>query len=255
MDNTAYLKALNKKKEAQGKALKRKRQQQECPIYQNKILAKKKVSQDKAIAKQKLKQNQELSEAQKNKRRESFERSKLKQRESVKRSQVKQRENAKLKLANPLIIRSIKEPVTNKVARTPKKVKPKERPRTKADKELHDRMAALGCIACRNKALGLEDMDSTNINYVSIHHVDGRVKLFCHLFCLPLCQWHHDCPMNAQEALKYALVFPIHAKGRTGGKNSWEKVNGKQVDLIKQVWDLIGYLPEHEVTEKLNQLS
>jgi hypothetical protein len=98
-------------------------------------------------------------------------------------------------------------------------------------------------------------MDSSNFNYVSIHHVDGRVKVLCHLLCLPLCQWHHDCSMGVQEALKYPLVFPIHAKGSVGGKTSWEKVNGTQVDLIKQVWDLIGYLPGHEVMEKINQLS
>lgn len=241
MDNSAYLKALKKKQEAQQRAMKRQIKKQECPVHQEKVRAKKIVSQNKMIAKQKLKQSAAPSEEQL-----------LKARVSLRKSQEKQRNKALLQRTLPSAqVRSLKasKPKASKI-----KIKSNEKSRNKGDMSLHDLMGGLGCIACRNQGLGLVDMDSSITNYVSIHHVDGRVKTHCHKLCLPLCQWHHDTPLSVDESKKWPMVFPIHAKGSVGGKTSWEKINGKQSELIKQVWKLVGYTPTDEITEQLNKI-
>lgn len=55
---------------------------------------------------------------------------------------------------------------------------------TKDEKAYHDRLAGLGCIACR--------FDGDANTYVSIHHIDGRTKPGCHKLVLPLCAGHHQ---------------------------------------------------------------
>ena len=55
---------------------------------------------------------------------------------------------------------------------------------TKAEKQYWDRLANLGCIACR--------IDGVHNPVVSIHHIDGRTKPGCHKLVLPLCAGHHQ---------------------------------------------------------------
>lgn len=57
--------------------------------------------------------------------------------------------------------------------------------------------------------------------------------------------WHHDTPIDREVANKFPYVLPIHAKGSLGGKVPWERINGSQVSLIKQVWEMIGYTPRY----------
>jgi len=55
---------------------------------------------------------------------------------------------------------------------------------TKAEKQYHDHVASLGCIAC---------MKDGNFNdYVSIHHVAGRTAQGCQAKVLALCAGHHQ---------------------------------------------------------------
>ena len=63
-------------------------------------------------------------------------------------------------------------------------LKSKQRTVTPQEKELWDRLAGLGCIACMK--------DGRYNPHVSIHHVDGRTKPGCHLLVLPLCGSHHQ---------------------------------------------------------------
>jgi hypothetical protein len=110
--------------------------------------------------------------------------------------------------------------------------------RTRAEVELHDIMAALGCICCIKQGL-ISPFSGT---LVSIHHMNGRTAPGCHLKVLPLCAWHHDMPIpkdNPQYS-KYLNVFPIHAKGAEGGRVPWEKVNGTQEALLLEVLAYIG---------------
>ena len=64
---------------------------------------------------------------------------------------------------------------------------------TKAEKKLHDRIAALGCIACRK--------DGRINTLVSIHHCDGRTKPGAHRKVLALCAPHHQTGGKAAPAI------------------------------------------------------
>lgn len=55
---------------------------------------------------------------------------------------------------------------------------------TKAEKEYHDAVASLGCIACL--------IDGNSNTLVSIHHCDGRTKPGAHRKVLALCAGHHQ---------------------------------------------------------------
>ena len=94
---------------------------------------------------------------------------------------------------------------------------------TPAEKLLHDRIAQMGCVACRQEGI---------LNtYVSIHHVNGRTKPGCHMDVLPLCAPHH---------LPDGTALAVH-----GNKARWEAKYGKQADLIVAQWLELGveYVP------------
>lgn len=91
-------------------------------------------------------------------------------------------------------------------------------PVTKEEKRLHDIIAALGCIACRQEGI--------RNTHVSIHHVHGRTRANCHMHVLPLCGPHHQDDGTA------LAVHPW--------KKRWEKRYGKQDDLVKAQWDSLG---------------
>lgn len=96
----------------------------------------------------------------------------------------------------------------------------KGRTRTDEEVRLHDRIAALGCICCRIEG---------NYNpWVSIHHVNGRTKPFCHFDVLPLCGPHHT--------KLDPTVLAVH-----GDKRRWEAAYGNQYDLIKQIMAELNY--------------
>ena len=63
-------------------------------------------------------------------------------------------------------------------------VKAKQRAVTAEEKEMWNRLAQLGCVACMK-----DGHYNTN---VSIHHCDGRTKPDCHKLVLPLCGPHHQ---------------------------------------------------------------
>jgi len=108
--------------------------------------------------------------------------------------------------------------------------------------ELHNKLASIGCICCINLGLTTAFESAT---YVSIHHTNGRTKKEAHEEALPLCAGHHDTPLPTKaDREENPTIFPIHAKGKEGGKAKWEKQNGTQEQLVLQCWDLIGYIPK-----------
>lgn len=134
-----------------------------------------------------------------------------------------------------------KSPRRNQTLKASKPIKSKGtmgKARTKSEHALHDKLAAIGCIACINQGLIIPFSGSP----VSIHHIAGRTSENAHEKVLPLCGWHHDVPMdqNSPEYTKYPQIFPIHAKGSVGGKKKWEEVNGKQYALLEQSLKMIG---------------
>lgn len=96
------------------------------------------------------------------------------------------------------------------------------RPVSDAEKNLHDRIAQMGCVACRK--LGIHN------THVSIHHVHGRTKPGCHMHVLPLCEPHH------QDNGTAIAVHPWKAR--------WEREFGKQDDLVAQQWEELGVVYE-----------
>jgi hypothetical protein len=91
----------------------------------------------------------------------------------------------------------------------------KGRTRTKADRELHDKIAGLGCIACH--------LDGRYNPVVSIHHVDGRTKPDAHKKVLPLCGPHHQ--HDDTDPAGRIGVHPYKAR--------FEAMYGTQDELLK----------------------
>lgn len=90
---------------------------------------------------------------------------------------------------------------------------------TKAEKAFHNRIAQIGCIACR--------MEGIENNHVSIHHIDGRTKPGSHYKVLPLCAVHHQHGTD-----EFPSVHPWKAR--------FESKYGSQLELLelcKQIID------------------
>lgn len=85
--------------------------------------------------------------------------------------------------------------------------------RTAKEKHLHDRLAALGCIACR--------LDGWINLQVSIHHIAGRTKPGAHERVLPLCAGHH------QDGTGLPGLIAVHP-----WKRQFEAKYGRQEELL-----------------------
>jgi len=86
---------------------------------------------------------------------------------------------------------------------------------TKAEKEHMARVAALGCIACRNSGLGETP--------AGIHHLRDKTgvgRRASHFEVIPLCDRHH-------QTGGYGVAF--HA-----GPAEWERRYGTQRELLEQ---------------------
>lgn len=92
--------------------------------------------------------------------------------------------------------------------------------RTRAEKHLHDQLAALGCIACR--------IDGVHNPHVSIHHIDGRTKPGAHLRVLPLCAGHH------QDGTGAPGLIAVHP-----WKRRFEAKYGSQLALLEDCLELL----------------
>lgn len=91
---------------------------------------------------------------------------------------------------------------------------------SKAERELWDELASLGCIACRK--------DGRHNSMVSIHHIDGRTKPGAHRKVLPLCAGHHQDGTGAPGLI---AVHPYKAR--------FEEKYGKQSDLLDDCLQLL----------------
>jgi hypothetical protein len=86
---------------------------------------------------------------------------------------------------------------------------------TKAEKQFHDRVASLGCIACKK--------ENFFNPWVSIHHIDGRTKPGAHMKVLPLCGPHHQDSGDS----RFISVHPWKAR--------FEFKYGTQEDLLAEI--------------------
>lgn len=106
--------------------------------------------------------------------------------------------------------------------------KPKQKPTTKAEKLHLSRVAALGCIVCRNLEYGESSAE--------IHHCSSGTGLAVradHFQVIPLCHAHH-------RTGGYGVA--VHA-----GRKSWEKKYGTEADLLTLVRKELGMLINEEL--------
>lgn len=91
---------------------------------------------------------------------------------------------------------------------------------TKAEKEFHDRLCGLGCIACF--------LDGRHNPTVSVHHIDGRTKPGAHMKVLPLCAGHH------QDGTGIPGLVAVHPY-----KARFEKLYGRQEEILSLCHELL----------------
>mgnify|MGYP003669111732 CR=1 FL=1 len=236
MDTKAY--------EKQRASIERSRQKtlakMNSPEYKAKQLAQAQASRERSQSKQQDKMNCPIfREEQAAKAFASAKRQQARQIEKQLQKQDEQKRQKKLNAASyPNVVKQPKPLKRTPLKKATEPIKSKGLvgiSRTKDEMELHDKMAALGCICCINKGLILPFSNSPT----SIHHIDGRTKKDCHKKSLPLCAWHHDTPVPTELKAMYPDVFPLHAKGAEGGKKAWENLHGTQYELLEQVMEFI----------------
>lgn len=83
-----------------------------------------------------------------------------------------------------------------------------------------DKVAQIGCIACR--VIGIHTPE------VSIHHIEGRTKPDAHFLTLPLCYGHH------QGGLDYGEWVSVHP-----WKKRFEDTFGTQRELLELCRELV----------------
>ena len=209
---------------------------------------------EKKLAKVKAAQQQKLKKQliiQKNRLNDSvyIEKQKSKQYAAKLRQSERQREKQKEKLSSPDFLTNQKIKKKNALSKrsaisvkkaletTQKQTSSKGlkgRTRTAEEKRLEKKLADIGCICCLNKGWYNSAMQaSEGQRFISMHHVAGRTQMWAHAKQLPLCQFHHQTPAPEEAP---ADLFPLHG----GSISAWEKTNGTQEDLLKQVYLLIG---------------
>ena len=97
----------------------------------------------------------------------------------------------------------------------------KGRTPTADEKEWMDKVAQLGCVACRS--LGIWQPE------VSIHHIDGRTKPRAHFKTLPLCYAHHQ---GGENKGSFVSLHPW--------KRRFEETFGTQYELLDECRRLLG---------------
>jgi hypothetical protein len=93
----------------------------------------------------------------------------------------------------------------------------KGRAPTSVEKKHMRLVGAMPCIAC--------EKDGYYNDYVSLHHIDGRVKPDAHLEVLPLCASHHQ--HNDSDPMGRIGIHPYKAR--------FEMLYGTSVQLLTEI--------------------
>ncbi len=243
-------KQLEKQRESTQRQQQKQRDKQQArlgdPEYRQVQLEKARAKQEEQRVKQKAKAQLKPQKSIKAKPAKpvDVEAQRAKQLAAAQRQQQRQRDKQQAQLADPEYQQR------KKISSRVKPIKSKGlkgRARTAEEKRLETLIARIGCICCKNKGWYTEAMNNQEgQHFISMHHVDGRTKPWCHAKQLPLCQYHHDTPppQGAPEQL-----FPLHGTGR----KLWEKVNGTQAELLQQVYDMVGEQPPWLQVEAIDE--
>lgn len=92
--------------------------------------------------------------------------------------------------------------------------------RTTSEKEYQDKIAAVGCMACRQ--------DGIFNPWVSLHHIAGRTRPGSHLLVIGLCGPHHQ----QDDTSGVVAVHPNRAR--------FEQTYGTQQELLDEAKKLAG---------------
>lgn len=105
---------------------------------------------------------------------------------------------------------------------------------TKAEKEYHNQVAGLGCIACL--------LDGGYNPLVSIHHTDGRTKPGCQRKVLPLCAGHHQNGTGNDKTMIAVHPFKARFEGRYGRQEAL-------VELVLSMTEQTSFNHQHLLDE------
>lgn len=124
----------------------------------------------------------------------------------------------------------------------------KGRTPTVSEQAYMDALGALPCICCKIRG--------HHSPVISLHHIAGRVRPDAHKLVLPLCQHHHDVPIDKALRELYPFMIPIHAKGNFGGPGAWSAEFGSEYDLLAICYAEAGLsLPEFLAIEHPNKFG
>jgi len=243
-DNSSdYEKKIAKANASRQRQIERQKARLACPDYQQQRQDKLKASQSRSyerskermadpdyINEQREKQARAIERQQERLRIKESDPAYIKQQTEKKLLQIKA---AQIKAAEKLTSNSNTVKKESKVSSFSKSRGLKGRSPTSIEKQLGDKIGDIGCICCLNQGWYTSDMqEQETVKFVSLHHVDGRTKQWAHAKVLPLCAYHHDTPAPDEAPVE---LTPIHR----GNKNEWEKLNGTEDELLKQVYELI----------------
>lgn len=197
---------------------------------------KQKEAQERAFARQKARMaDPEWQKEQRNKKQASAKKARDKRLAKVKSPEYQAKQRQKLIDQQERAKSKPAKPVKRKSTRGLK-----GRTATSGEREYQDKIGTLPCIAC--SLHGRENW------LISLHHVYGRTIANAHKFVLPLCAYHHDTLLPAEERAKYPDMIPVHAKGKFGGKFQFSHHNATETDLLRLVYEKLG-LPLAELPE------
>lgn len=180
------------------------------PAYRAAQLEKQKASQDRRVAAMKARQADPAY------RKEQDEKRRAAQERSAERRRQKALEPKAPKVPKPAPARSARKATSSRGM--------KGRSPTASEQAYMDALGALPCICCK--------LRGRHSPVISLHHIAGRVKPDAHKLVLPLCQYHHDVPIEKALRELYPFMIPIHAKGSFGGPGAWSAEFGSEYDLL-----------------------
>lgn len=183
------------------------------PAYRAAQLEKQKASQDRRVAAMKARQaDPAYRKEQDEKRRAAQERSAERRRQKA----LEPKAPKPPKVPKPAPARSARKATSSRGM--------KGRSPTASEQAYMDALGALPCICCK--------LRGRHSPVISLHHIAGRVKPDAHKLVLPLCQYHHDVPIEKALRELYPFMIPIHAKGSFGGPGAWSAEFGSEYDLL-----------------------
>lgn len=192
--------AFKRQVEAQKRARDRQIAKMNDPKWRDEQRAKQIASQNKQFAKQRAKLNDP----------EYIAKKKTKTKEQIEKARAKPKKPAKKTTSKGLKGRAV----------------------NASERRVMDAIGQLPCIACAKHG--------RDNQLISLHHVYGRTVENAHAYVLPLCAYHHDTLLPANERERYPDMLPLHAKGKYGGKAQFARYNGTELDLLHSAYQQAG---------------